>query len=235
MPLFGFSEEEAQAVVAYLESHTVPVELSSSRHRCWKERPPDGDLLLKSVGCLACHTVGDVGQQNTFSGGDLTHIGDKRSAEWLYRWLSDPSSLNVDHRMPVVKLTDLERWRLRKRWHRGNVKRMGRRRLIPRVSRRPLVTRGRQPVEQSRCTACHRLPGNDPGVTSVPPLKLRQFNWDQSCLSGRSESWVALCMRMDVQALQAYVESRLDALSPPSQWAKGRCSRTKELSGVSRT
>ncbi|MCA9024970.1 MAG: c-type cytochrome [Planctomycetaceae bacterium] len=225
MPSFGFSEEEAQAVVAYLESHTVPVELSPiSDIDAGKKGPPDGDLLLKSVGCLACHTVGDVGQQNTFSGGDLTHIGDKRSAEWLYRWLSDPSSLNVDHRMPVVKLTDLERAEIAKTL--ASWKRETNGAKTSDTSSEPdesLVTRGRQLVEQSRCTACHRLPGNDPGVTSVPPLKLRQFNWDQSCLSGaKRELGRPVYENVDVQALQAYVESRLDALSPPSQWAKGR-------------
>ncbi|MGC3967016.1 MAG: hypothetical protein QM775_06480 [Pirellulales bacterium] len=69
----------------------------------------EGELLARSVGCLACHTVGDLGTASLFSGGDLSAIARKRPSEFFLRWLDDPAKLNVDHRMPTFKLSKLER------------------------------------------------------------------------------------------------------------------------------
>ena len=69
----------------------------------------EGELLARSVGCLACHTIGPVGTASLFSGGDLSDIASKRPAEFFLRWLDDPAKLNADHRMPVFKLSQLER------------------------------------------------------------------------------------------------------------------------------
>ncbi len=69
----------------------------------------EGELLSRSVGCLACHTIGTLGTASLFSGGDLSTIAQKRPAEFILRWLDDPSALNAQHRMPVFKLSKLER------------------------------------------------------------------------------------------------------------------------------
>jgi mono/diheme cytochrome c family protein len=69
----------------------------------------EGELLARSVGCLACHTIGPVGTASLFSGGDLSDIASKRPSEFFLRWLDDPAKLNADHRMPMFKLSQLER------------------------------------------------------------------------------------------------------------------------------
>ncbi|MBA4018703.1 MAG: hypothetical protein C0483_16170 [Pirellula sp.] len=69
----------------------------------------EGELLARSVGCLACHTIGTLGTASLFSGGDLTEIARKRPAEFFLRWLDNPAALNAQHRMPVFKLAKLER------------------------------------------------------------------------------------------------------------------------------
>ena len=69
----------------------------------------EGELLARSVGCLACHTIGSLGTATLFSGGDLSTIAQKRPAEFFLRWLDNPSALNAQHRMPVFKLSKLER------------------------------------------------------------------------------------------------------------------------------
>ena len=60
--------------------------------------------LFRSVGCLACHRVGELGSDGLFGGGDLAHVADKRPADFFARWLIDPAAINRDHRMPVFAL-----------------------------------------------------------------------------------------------------------------------------------
>jgi len=48
----------------------------------------DGEKLVEKIDCRQCHTIqgdgGDVGP-------DLTNVRLRRSEEWLYQWLDDPS------------------------------------------------------------------------------------------------------------------------------------------------
>ncbi|MFQ5730665.1 MAG: PA14 domain-containing protein, partial [Planctomycetaceae bacterium] len=124
MPTFGFTAIEAQAVAAFLRSVSKPVRLAAlprvKRRKPRKKSKYDvpkaplserrsGELLFRSVGCLACHSMGKNGHTGPYTGGDLSNVGAKRSARWLYQWLKDPKSLNGDHRMPVFRLTTIER------------------------------------------------------------------------------------------------------------------------------
>ena len=68
----------------------------------------NGEALLHTVGCLACHQYRGLGQESDFGGGDLTEIGDKRTQRFLQEWLSDPAKLNANHRMPKFDLRDQE-------------------------------------------------------------------------------------------------------------------------------
>ena len=76
-----------------------------------------GKSLFASRGCNACHTVGKTG--STAAGPDLAGVTERRSADWLKRWLKDPSTMigsdsivdamvvvakNV--KMPNMKLSD---------------------------------------------------------------------------------------------------------------------------------
>ncbi len=110
MPQFGLSRDEAQIIARHL--------LAQADDKAANQLPdgangPEiirrGEVLFRSIGCLACHTRGDNGNASLQGGGDLTAVGRKRTAGWLYRWLKEPDKLNLDHRMPVFKLTDDER------------------------------------------------------------------------------------------------------------------------------
>ena len=74
-----------------------------------------GASLFKSKGCTACHTIG----KGRLSGPDLAGVTDRRSHDWLKRWLKNPADLigadsiadamvaeakNV--KMPNLKLSD---------------------------------------------------------------------------------------------------------------------------------
>jgi len=74
-----------------------------------------GKSLFQSKGCTACHTIG----KGKLAGPDLIGVTDRRSHDWLKRWLKNPADLigsdsiadamvveakNV--KMPNMKLSD---------------------------------------------------------------------------------------------------------------------------------
>ena len=225
MPSFEFTKQDAVAIAEYLKSVSQPVEIPPVPEvKAGKKGPPDGDRLIRAVGCLACHTVGDIGQDRPLTGGDLTHIGDKRSVDWLAHWLSDPAKLNQDHRMPVIKLSTSERVAIAQTLASWTTDDTG---GEPPTSDQPdveqLLKRGRELVTAARCAACHRIPNQQADLASVPKLEGTEIDWDQSCLTNSPRgSLRPVYKQANVEALRAYVESRPIRLSPLNQWARGR-------------
>jgi cytochrome c oxidase subunit II len=56
-------------------------------------------------GCHGCHTVRGVG---TPIAPDLSRVGAKYRAEYLARWLRDPSYLRPSTHMPAIELTEAD-------------------------------------------------------------------------------------------------------------------------------
>ena len=104
------NEVEIDSVVAYLFAN-------SEEHQFAVRRPPRGSAtrgeeIVASVGCLACHLVGDesrleAGPRRTF-GQPLQSIGEKVSYEWLFDWVRDPRHFSSETYMPDLRLTDPE-------------------------------------------------------------------------------------------------------------------------------
>lgn len=62
-----------------------------------------GRARFKSLGCVTCHRVGDLGGGQ--AGPDLTTVGHRHSAEWLTVWMNDPAAWKPGTTMPRYKLT----------------------------------------------------------------------------------------------------------------------------------
>ena len=62
-----------------------------------------GQRAFMKQGCYGCHTVGKMG---TPIGPDLSHVGAKYRAEYLERWLRDPSALRPSAHMPTLELSN---------------------------------------------------------------------------------------------------------------------------------
>jgi mono/diheme cytochrome c family protein/glucose/arabinose dehydrogenase len=177
MPTFGFSDEEAEAVGAWIEYIAQPADLQKTPEpkRARGDDAPtieqEGQKLLHSVGCLACHQVGQLGHSGPFGGGDLSHIGAKRSIDWINTWLSRPERLNVQHRMPVFKLTSNERALLA-----TTLSKLGREEAdfdeIEPAGKQETeqVKRGRELAKAARCAACHKIPAMEADLAGVPTL-----------------------------------------------------------------
>ena len=168
-------------------------------------------------------------------GGDLSNVGAKRSARWLYRWLGDPKSLNADHRMPVFTLSKLERKELAVYLSsvRGGVsKELGKEKRVAPAKRadsidRARVALGRKLVDQSRCAACHTIPGVKHKPPRLPDLSQSPNNHKNTCLQTTAEvgkrrpAFLQLGVE-SVSAIGTFLISRPGKLSVPSDFDRGR-------------
>ncbi len=104
---------EANAVTSYI--------VEKSAKDAGYAAPPRGDLgsgkrLFESVGCLACHRVGDDRRGlEAFTmasfrshGPNLDGTGSKVGAGWLYAWIRNPKGYWHETKMPNLRLTEGE-------------------------------------------------------------------------------------------------------------------------------
>jgi len=114
MPNYRLSDEEAQAISAFVlaaSGWTGPsvVQGEDSGFRTIADETLDpesvreGELLVKNIGCLACHTVPDGTETrgNTF-GPDLSAVGSKVSRKFLEQWLENPRGYDPKTIMPAM-------------------------------------------------------------------------------------------------------------------------------------
>jgi len=231
MPDFGFSPHEARAIAAYLVANAAPAKLEPLAG------PPDapadrraGERLVRTRGCLACHRVGELGQNGPFGGGDLSHVGDRKSPEWIHTWLAHPERLNPDHRMPVFSLSKDERRQLTAYLSRLKAKRTEKSTAPPDgtddeegTANDGLIAEGRALVAQARCAACHRLPeGADRPAAFPKPLGPVQ-DASNSCLASAPDRarLRPAYGSIDRDALKAYLAAEPAPLSPPGRFARG--------------
>jgi cytochrome c553 len=192
MPHFALSEAEAADVAAWLTRQPAEQAPESPRAEGQqpaknkagkaKSSPPkpsadEGERLFLTLGCLACHQHGELGESGLFGGGDLTAIGAKRPQEFFARWLADPASLNRHHRMPVFDLSAVERDSLAL-W-------LGQQGKPTQLKQQGDAKRGEQLVAERRCAACHALPGGE-AAAKVSRLKALSAasDWNRSCANG---------------------------------------------------
>ena len=104
------NEVEIDAVVAYLFANSEDHEFAVANPGPGDAE--DGQRIVESVGCLACHITGDetreaAGPRRTF-GQPLQAVGSKTTVAWLFDWVRDPRHYNAETFMPDLRLTDDE-------------------------------------------------------------------------------------------------------------------------------
>ena len=60
----------------------------------------DGEKLFFQVGCSQCHTINGKGGR---MGPDLTGVTNRRSHDWIYRYIQNPQKMNPLARMHAFK------------------------------------------------------------------------------------------------------------------------------------
>lgn len=92
-----------KSISAYLLKNSESVELSAPSAKGSSE---NGEKLVKTLGCLACHSA--AGVDASHFGPELSGLGSKVSPEWLYTWLKNPKHYSPNTRMPDLRLSDQE-------------------------------------------------------------------------------------------------------------------------------
>ncbi len=226
MPDFGFSRSEAAAVSDYLVSVSSALRPPASVAAAVAGDSRQGELLVLSRGCLACHTLSSQGAAGLFGGGDLTGIDRKRPRDWLWTWLAEPDRLNPDHRMPVFPFSEAERRQVTAFLslpHSGENQPPAPQRPQPAANGQHEL--GRRLVEAARCVACHHIPQIATSPAKVASLATPNLDWANSCvqagpdrLRGRPAYRFA---EADRAALAAYVSSQARPLSAEGRFDAG--------------
>ncbi|MCR9291674.1 MAG: hypothetical protein NXI32_03075 [bacterium] len=197
MPYFGLDKNSAMAISAALLDTSLPspsapdlrAELRQQSKQ-GKNNPPaleadpeQGAMTFASVGCIACHQLGELGireelEQQLFSGGDLSHIGSKRPPGFFARWLAEPAAVNGDHRMPTFELTVREQLDLQ-----AFLNSQADETSSTATTAAGDIQRGIGLIQQHRCGACHQLP--EKLTTQIQKTRVdANSNWQAGCLTG---------------------------------------------------
>lgn len=223
MPYYELSESEALAVVAALWERSEEAKptmdwsaaLSLSEKKRKAKDPPirtvadidQGQQTFVSLGCIACHAVGEMGRvegelpvAKLFAGSDLTGLTQKRSSAAIARWLEDPSLVNSHHRMPKFELSlnqklDLHAFLTQETQPDAGNKREEANGKESKFTAQQ-VANGRQLIRERRCAACHQLPPGIPIGTGVndyeAPIRIAVHSdsqWSQGCLSEQTSKY----------------------------------------------
>jgi mono/diheme cytochrome c family protein len=210
-PLLGtkahqLREEESTAIAAYLwKTSSKPlgaVQLEGTAE--------EGAKLFETVGCRGCHSVdpGDAQRPNESTkdrdfAPNLSNIGAKTSASWIYTWIKNPKGYWPQTKMPNLRLTDREagsiaQWLARKT---GGLKYEAPPAFQPNYPKDKFATlaaEGKALIAKKGCFGCHDIRGFedaqkigadlsefgakavdllDFGDAIVNPLKQTWYNW----------------------------------------------------------
>ncbi len=92
-----------QSIAAYLLKNSEPVDLAQVPAQADSQ---NGEKLVKTLGCLACHSA--AGVNGSRFAPELSNLGSKVSSKWLFTWLKDPKHYSKNTRMPNLRLSDQE-------------------------------------------------------------------------------------------------------------------------------
>ncbi len=222
MPYFNLSPAEAEAIIAALleasNDSPPPTDWSAELAAMEKKRKSKdpairtkadaamGQQTFVSLGCIACHRVGELGELDRstdstlaelFDGGDLSKIAAKRPTTAIARWLDDPSTVNPHHRMPKFEFSlhqklDLHAWLVQQQDSRESQKPEP---LEKQSKNNNGNTRdsasssilGKRLIAEYQCGACHQLPDSLRSPVKKQSIASKDA-WLRSCLAEPSST-----------------------------------------------
>ncbi len=98
--------DEVKSIAAYLAERTdTTLDEASGTYSTSERAIRAGEETVKTVGCLTCHTVGDLGSD---FGPALDSVGTKVTPNYLRQWIIDPKAYDPDTAMPSLRLSTRE-------------------------------------------------------------------------------------------------------------------------------
>jgi mono/diheme cytochrome c family protein len=65
----------------------------------------DGEKVFETNKCITCHTLNGKSGKMAKTGGPLDGVGSKRTADWMKKYLNEPTSVIKDAQMPKMELS----------------------------------------------------------------------------------------------------------------------------------
>jgi mono/diheme cytochrome c family protein len=114
MPNFRFSNQQAEAVSAYLWNVGKQASFQPRKGISVGGNPEHGKELVNTIGCKGCHVIGDDTRMREARGfsydvaPELSRAGSKLDPDWMFEWIKNPRQYRPNTRMPNLRLTDQE-------------------------------------------------------------------------------------------------------------------------------
>lgn len=123
MPNFMLPDSEAVAITAFLFRLAKSSDYQPEFSNVPRGSSSRGGKLMAEVGCFGCHATEDLYAEGDAAldliaepisasrwrhGPDLSRIGSKTTAEWVYNWVKNPDHYWEGSRMPSLRLTNRE-------------------------------------------------------------------------------------------------------------------------------
>jgi mono/diheme cytochrome c family protein len=219
MPNFRLTDEEAEAITAYLLKigRETPFQFLRARGSYGGGNPARGKQIFETVGCAACHVVGEktaVRQKRGTSydiAPELTRIGSKVNPDWLYDWVKNPRHYNPEARMPSLRLSDDEARHIV-----AYLTTLTDTRKLPPASLSiddpAKVQRGDKLIREYGCAGCHAIKGmENEGKVSVDLSDFGRKRYEQMDFGDTRE--------LPHDAAEDYVENPDGTISVKHTWA----------------
>ena len=98
--------DEVKSIAAYLaRMNDQNIDDSQATYSTSESAIKAGEETVKTVGCLSCHAVGDLGSDFAPA---LDSVGTKVTPNYLYDWIADPKAFDPGTSMPSLRLSQTE-------------------------------------------------------------------------------------------------------------------------------
>ena len=174
MPWFLFDRQQSEQAAAYL--------LAASKENAekWLGEHPEpagvdpanpelvarGQELVQSVGCRGCHSfepeqVASALSETKDVAPNLSRVGEKTSARWIYGWIKNPREYDPDTSMPDLRLSDEEATAITSYLMTLGEAEEGEAdpELAERLASAEHVAAGEELIRKYGCFGCHAIPG----------------------------------------------------------------------------
>jgi len=164
MPNFLLTEDQAEAVTAYLFDASEKIPFSLPKGMFVGGDAGRGKSIFESVGCRACHTLGNDSKVREKRGTsydiapELTRVGSKVSPDWIYDWVRNPRHYNPTTKMPNLRLTDREAKDVTAFLMQQKDPAKPEQRTLD-LTTAAVISRGEGVIREYGCSGCHLIPG----------------------------------------------------------------------------
>lgn len=177
MPNFGFSDDDARDISAYLIAQSTPsayakkIAAAASGATADAKALEEGPSLYGQSFCASCHATqnaaGNLVGGNL--GPELTRVGSKVKLAWLKEWIRDPGAYDAGTKMPHYRFSEKQIDKLA-----GYLQSKTDNDLLANVHLEPAtqkeIEHGRSLVIEYGCASCHTINGIKKPENFAPEL-----------------------------------------------------------------